>query len=94
MGLVGFSFVGWFWLFLCILFVYLRAPYAFFNNTFLIKKKTYVSLLVSPKSGQSMQQKEGSSLVVNIWCLILRNVAVNFSFFLSKLRKVSCLSVI
>jgi hypothetical protein len=42
-GFVGFFFVGWLWLFLCILSVYLGVSYAFFffflNKTFLTYKK-------------------------------------------------------
>jgi hypothetical protein len=34
-----FLFVGWLWLFLCILPVYLGAPYAFYKKILLIKKK-------------------------------------------------------
>jgi hypothetical protein len=35
-GFCCFIFVGWLWLFLCILHVYLEAPLRFFNKIFLI----------------------------------------------------------
>jgi hypothetical protein len=48
-GFVGFFFVGWLWLFLCILSVYLGVSYAFFffflNKTFLTYKKKKESSL-------------------------------------------------
>jgi len=47
-GFVGFFFVGWLWLFLCILSVYLGVSYAFFslNFAYLSKKKKNCSIFL------------------------------------------------